>query len=816
MQRFHYTKRVSQKRQCHSFLALAVFLIWGCSNTDVEGRCSENVECPAGICRNNQCLYLCSKNTDCVGAQFDGPYYCNSGACVPSVCGDGEVEGLEECDDANEDNLDGCTNTCRAAICGDRFLRTDVVDITLPEFEVCDDGNEDNQDACLNNCRIARCGDAVVRTNIQGSATPGFEECDDGNDVDNDLCSNNCRLWCGNAVLDGDEECDDAFARADGDGCDALCVVETGWTCSAITSTSPSVCAPICGDGVILGEEACDDGNLVSGDGCDAACAVESSWACAPNSVGISVCSLECIVAGVCRIEESACTEFCTCPDTLVFDTVTESCVCDVGYVPVGPNTCRWNGVVTNSGFDESTTGATGWTLNGGVTFSSVGTGNLADPGVLQLPPTDVMANTATVADFAEQTITMPKYAGISEGLELRITYRAESGELPLFEGQLAVFLNSRWRMRSHFQNTNSVGFCLGARALKAELQLKLAATLSPLEVDRVEILPNALCPAIGVVRNGDFDGTPSWIVAGSYAALPSTIGNDNAVYYAPGSCASVHILEIGTLSSIPLADERGGPALKLKLSGTAGWSLSFLREQQPSTPGKQAPLPLVSFLFDGQESQELQRCLPPSVQGEVVQTKASINASVSTQCVQALDAAFQLDDVEIVFDKACTATEGIQGGDFESPELNAAWLRMAGVPYSQNDYGDKTVEIGGELASPSTDLHLRVNVPESGEGQATARQEFYAPASPGQVLLFDYSASGTEGQAGVEISVRWSSSLSLVLSDVKPMTAQSLCLPTSGGGVPMLLNFYIENKAPEGAELRIDNVRLGVDPKCL
>jgi cysteine-rich repeat protein len=39
-------------------------------------------------------------------------------------------------------------------------------------------------------------------------------------------------------------------------------------------------CYPLCGDEVISGDEQCDDGNLSNGDGCDMICSVESGWTC--------------------------------------------------------------------------------------------------------------------------------------------------------------------------------------------------------------------------------------------------------------------------------------------------------------------------------------------------------------------------------------------------------------------------------------------------------------------------------------------------------------------------------------------------------
>jgi cysteine-rich repeat protein len=62
------------------------------------------------------------------------------------VCGNGSVEGAEECDDGNGDPNDGCTTAC--TICGN-----DIV--TAPES--CDDGNIVDTDNCPADCRIELC-----------------------------------------------------------------------------------------------------------------------------------------------------------------------------------------------------------------------------------------------------------------------------------------------------------------------------------------------------------------------------------------------------------------------------------------------------------------------------------------------------------------------------------------------------------------------------------------------------------------------------------------------------------------------------------
>ncbi|MBN8613746.1 MAG: DUF4215 domain-containing protein [Deltaproteobacteria bacterium] len=83
---------------------------------------------------------------------------------------------------------------------------------------------------------------------------------------------------CGDGVVDGDEMCDDD-GTAPGDGCDADCQIETGYSCMG----EPSVCTTGCGDGTISDTEACDDGGDEAGDGCSATCQIEAGWACPPG-----------------------------------------------------------------------------------------------------------------------------------------------------------------------------------------------------------------------------------------------------------------------------------------------------------------------------------------------------------------------------------------------------------------------------------------------------------------------------------------------------------------------------------------------------
>ena len=111
-------------------------------------------------------------------------------ASADRSCGDGVVNGIEQCDDANEYNLDACRNDCRRATCGDGVVRTDISE-GEEGYEACDDGNQENDDACRTNCVAATCGDNIRRTDLV-PGDEGYEACDDGNDSNTDACTNQC------------------------------------------------------------------------------------------------------------------------------------------------------------------------------------------------------------------------------------------------------------------------------------------------------------------------------------------------------------------------------------------------------------------------------------------------------------------------------------------------------------------------------------------------------------------------------------------------------------------------------------------------
>jgi cysteine-rich repeat protein len=157
-----------------------------------------------------------------------------------AVCGDGAVQGGEQCDNGVANGPEGnCTPACTLPLCGDGFAHSG-------SGEECDDGNAEETDSCRSDCTPAVCGDGIVQQ--------GVELCDDGNLSAGDGCTNECTLAsCGDGAVQAPEQCDDGNA-SNADGCLATCVPAS------------------CGDGFVQAPEQCDDANASDTDACLASC----------------------------------------------------------------------------------------------------------------------------------------------------------------------------------------------------------------------------------------------------------------------------------------------------------------------------------------------------------------------------------------------------------------------------------------------------------------------------------------------------------------------------------------------------------------
>ena len=132
----------------------------GDGTRDLDEQCDDgdaNHDDLANACRTDCSTAHCGDGVidgveECDDGDHNGPGTRCSAGCRLHRCGDGDrflghgSEPPEECDDGNDDPLDGCVPGCRRNVCGDRFLN--VGDGT----ETCDDGNTDSFDGCSSSC----------------------------------------------------------------------------------------------------------------------------------------------------------------------------------------------------------------------------------------------------------------------------------------------------------------------------------------------------------------------------------------------------------------------------------------------------------------------------------------------------------------------------------------------------------------------------------------------------------------------------------------------------------------------------------------
>jgi cysteine-rich repeat protein len=245
-------------------------------------------------------------------AAVEGGTDAGDGGFMEITCGNGVVDELEECDDGDFDDWNGCTTlcefTCEADEDCDDLNPCNGKEVCTAD-NACDDSAPDLEDGeeCgpMRSCWLGICVDDVCGDKVVSAD----EECDDGDLDPNNGCTPDCEWTCkNNADCGGGDECSSSGTCKPDHTCsvqavadETLCDNGDGWckngTCVPYkcgdgivdknlgedcddgdqNGTDESECSlqctvTRCGNGIIEGDEQCDDGNDEPLDSCDPEC----------------------------------------------------------------------------------------------------------------------------------------------------------------------------------------------------------------------------------------------------------------------------------------------------------------------------------------------------------------------------------------------------------------------------------------------------------------------------------------------------------------------------------------------------------------
>ncbi len=250
-----------------------------CGNGSIES----GEACDDGNTSNGDgCAFNCSLEAcyTCTGSP--------TSSCSPvagSCCGNGVKQTGEGCDDGNKTSADGCSSTCTVepnytctqnpqgksscspgtgSVCGNGDIESG---------ETCDDGNKNNGDGCSSTCAVESGFSCSGKPSICISTSNKYCICHNTGSGSNPY---NTISISENAV------CTHITQHADTAG---PCVGEAISACKGdppLPSTfhCSTGNASVCGNGMIESGEACDDGNTTNGNGCSSTCTVETGYTC--------------------------------------------------------------------------------------------------------------------------------------------------------------------------------------------------------------------------------------------------------------------------------------------------------------------------------------------------------------------------------------------------------------------------------------------------------------------------------------------------------------------------------------------------------
>ncbi len=208
---------------------------------------------------------------------------CGNNFLTQQILEDGTILG-EECEDGNAQNGDGCSSTCLKEFCGNGRVEG---------REQCDPGQAPTTppavpplwnhaiptEDCDEFCEYIICGDGIVN---------GLEQCDDCNRIDCDGCSSKCKV-----------------ENLSEPPCNYSCASDNKFICPQFSRPTHSCVLTVtcpyesCG----ATDECCAANEICTEDACSCPNTVCNGLCCAPNHV--------CSIAGVCTCPNALCNGIC-------------------------------------------------------------------------------------------------------------------------------------------------------------------------------------------------------------------------------------------------------------------------------------------------------------------------------------------------------------------------------------------------------------------------------------------------------------------------------------------------------------------------
>lgn len=752
------------------------------------------------------CTLVCGANGQCV----------NTGSTQRCACNTGYTGALcTQCASGFQDN-DGngtCLPTCA------------TLGLTCSAHGTCTE--QSGTAACT-------CAPAYTGLNCATCAA-GFQD-NDGDGV--------CRPACSSATCSGHGTCTDTTGQA---GC-ACAPGYTGATCTTCSSgfqdnDGNGTCAAACTASTCAGHGTCADTSGTATCTCATGHAGATCSTCAPgfqDNDGDGSCRSACTAAscnghGACADATGSTTCSCapgytglscsTCATGFQDNDGDGSCLANCATTTCERNSfCRDNAgaatCVCHSGYSATADGGAGCTWSGGLRDPSLidsPSGQWQVDGGWQWNPNDGGVLTVTMCahqgSFIQRNVVMPPAS--TEPLALVMTHQGSSGT----QG-FAVRVGQSVVMTEALQSfTQTRAYCLGEGAMTngpTSVEVRTATIDSsgcffqPATLEQLELVPaGGLCPAIGAVTNGDFEGGGGWLLSGGASIVPGAIDSSRGLRMSMNT--ECDTASAATTFSAPLASSLANAALRFKVRGTSGSVLEVSSGLSLTSAARVARITTPGALV----TQTV--CLPSALAGSVPLVWFNLRHVGQTSCATPEVRTVELDDMQLVSDPSCPGGDVVNGG-FEMTD-GVPWVVSTNTPLVAN---------AGVLVSPSQArggwAFWRASTGAC--TGSTTEQLVKVPAASasgaGAAVRFFYRRSGGAGSATFGLqSGSFVSSGAVTLLPALNWTRQVVCLPSSRAGLPVSLAFLQSGgpgtcgSAAVTERLDLDDLEVTTDSSC-